>query len=126
MKTEEKAGHTPEPWLRDGLGIYALHHNGDYENGKPYLVNRFYASVQACTNQGGTMEEAYANARRIVAAVNGCEGIPTEALESGVVGKMREALEKCVDRLQYFIRQDDPELIRARAVLYAIKAKGEL
>jgi hypothetical protein len=35
----------------------------------------------------------YANARRIVAAVNACEGISTEALEQGVVAEMLEALE---------------------------------
>ena len=33
------------------------------------------------------------SARRIVAAVNAVEGIPTEALEAGVVREMAEALE---------------------------------
>ena len=32
------------------------------------------------------------DARRIVAAVNACKGIPTEALEAGVVGDMLRAL----------------------------------
>ena len=31
--------------------------------------------------------------RRMVASVNACAGIPTEALEAGVVGEMLEALE---------------------------------
>ena len=34
-----------------------------------------------------------ANARRICAAVNACAGIPTEALEQGVVGDLRQALD---------------------------------
>jgi hypothetical protein len=33
-----------------------------------------------------------ANARRIVAAVNACEGIPTEALEQRVVHELLDAL----------------------------------
>jgi hypothetical protein len=33
-----------------------------------------------------------ANARRIVAAVNACAGIPTEALEGGVVSELLDAL----------------------------------
>lgn len=35
----EKA--TPGPWLREELFVYVLHHNGDYKDGKPFLVNRF-------------------------------------------------------------------------------------
>src|SRR5690606_23921954 len=38
-------------------------------------------------------EVAAANARRIAATWNACEGIPTEALEAGVVREMVEALE---------------------------------
>lgn len=45
---------------------------------------------------GGTTsppDEEVANARRIVAAVNACQGINTEALEQGVVRELLEALE---------------------------------
>ncbi len=42
---------------------------------------------------GYTKAEGRANARRLVACWNACEGIPTAALEDGVVGEMLEALE---------------------------------
>lgn len=42
--------------------------------------------------QGHTVDEAHANARRIVAAVNATSGISTEALEAGVVAEMVEVL----------------------------------
>lgn len=41
---------------------------------------------------------------RIVAAWNACEGIPTEALEAGVVKDMLEALRRCVDDLECALR----------------------
>jgi hypothetical protein len=41
----------------------------------------------------GITAEQRANARRIVAAVNACEGIPTEALELGIVADLLAALE---------------------------------
>ena len=59
---------TPGPWERDGLLVYATHHNGDFRLGRPLLVNRFSARVDAYPNQGGTAEEAEANANLIVAA----------------------------------------------------------
>ena len=37
-------------------------------------------------------DEWEANARRLVAAVNACAGIPTEDLEADVVRRMRESL----------------------------------
>ena len=75
------AQHTPQPWLRDGLTVYALHHNGDYDHGKPRLVNRFSARVDALTHQGGTEEEAEANARLIAAA--------PDLLKAAVVARAR-------------------------------------
>ena len=43
-------------------------------------------------NNPETYDENKANARRICAVWNACEGIPTEALEAGVVKDMLEAL----------------------------------
>jgi hypothetical protein len=40
--------------------------------------------------------EGQANARRLAAAWNACEGIPTKALEAGVIGELVEALLKAV------------------------------
>lgn len=65
---------------------------------------------------------ALATSRRIVAAVNACEGISTEALEDGVVRELAIAL-KCM--LEVFAAEEEFEgfasVSRARAVLAKIK-----
>ena len=49
-------------------------------------------------NDGGAWEkETEANARRIVAAVNACEGLSTEALELGILTELRDALQAASD-----------------------------
>jgi hypothetical protein len=53
---------------------------------------------------GHNMEHGAANARRIVAAVNACDGIGTEALEAGIVWEMREALEACEVQLREYVQ----------------------
>jgi len=50
-----------------------------------------------------------ANARRIVAAVNGASTLSTEALEAGVVDKLVEALEWAMSELRGKTRYDDPQ-----------------
>ena len=42
-------------------------------------------------------KETEANGRRIVAAVNACEGLSTEALELGIVRELRDALQAASD-----------------------------
>lgn len=82
MKTEEKkAGHTPGPWQ---VNSHAVEQDTDQMG---------YVICYLETHDDRSESEQKANARRIVAAVNACESIPTEALERGVVGEMREALE---------------------------------
>lgn len=49
--------------------------------------------------EGGGYKIPETQARLIVAAVNACAGIPTEALEAGVVGEMQRALSDIVDNL---------------------------
>ncbi len=49
--------------------------------------------IAMCGMRARPPEEAMANARRVVAAVNACQGIPTEALEGGLVVQMLAALE---------------------------------
>jgi len=56
------AKHTPGPWLREGCFVYALH----IWRGR--AVNRFSAAISGYTSQGGTEDEALANARLIAAA----------------------------------------------------------
>jgi len=54
------------------------------------LIARVYAAAGLGTAEGA------ANARRIVAAVNACEGISTGALEQGVVADLLAACEEIV------------------------------
>jgi hypothetical protein len=70
--------HSPEPWRFENIpgrkGAGAVRDVGDF------VVAR-------------TLPEAMpGDARRIVAAVNACAGLPTEALESGVLALAIEAL----------------------------------
>ena len=80
--TSAPAGdHTAEPWRADmsngyrtaiKLGEHVVARA--YDPATPGHTSRTY-------NEGGANAEA--NARRIVACVNACAGIPTELLESG-------------------------------------------
>jgi len=49
----------------------------------------------------GPYEYLYVSAQRIFACVHACEGIPTEALESGVVREMVEAITEIVDHCNW-------------------------
>ena len=66
------ADHTKEPWLCDKRTVYALNKNG---------FNTFSTVVQDCNTSNSELE---ANARRIVACVNWCEGNSTEGMELAV------------------------------------------
>lgn len=70
------AEHTKEPWEFDGPRHSIIVWSG------PELRVCFMTSDGPCRE----------NARRICAAVNSLSGIPTEALEAGIVGDMVEAL----------------------------------
>jgi len=75
FKFEDGHGNECSP---DYLGAHAV----------PTMKKLAYGSIQS--------ETAEANARRIVACVNACEGIPTADLESGAVQRLVEALEALV------------------------------
>ena len=55
---------------------------------------------------GELTPERLAELRRIVACVNACDGIPTEALESGVV---RELIEAATRYLEVMMRESDDD-----------------
>jgi hypothetical protein len=100
------AEHTPEPWkVVDDV---------DVESGPQGAL--WYVSTAGA--RGRTLDEARANARRIVAAVNACAGLPTEVLEAN-------ALDSTVGRL--VIQRADllAELTRLRGRLQAM-ADAEL
>lgn len=68
------SGHTKEPWnVLDGIRISASIKNEIGGGSDSHCV--------ALTNKLMGAEVAEANARRIVACVNACDGIPTEYLE---------------------------------------------
>ena len=104
--TRQQAQHTPGPWeldvlLDEDIGFRirmgsSVPYRGIYE---PQHIIEWDPGVRPV--DGGEEPdaehlqylEAKANMERIVAAVNAVEGIPTEALEAGVVREMVEALE---------------------------------
>jgi len=109
MGVRSRTKHTPEPWeldireygfrIRMGsavpyTGVYKPQHLIEWDPGVYYAPD--YPETDAENRQ---YLEAEANARRIVACVNACEGIPTEALEAGVVRELVEALERCKEIL---------------------------
>lgn len=68
--------HAPEPWRFDGRTQILAADNGDH-------------GIIATMNRGRDFRgpECDANARRIVACVNACAGIPTAALEGATFGQ---------------------------------------
>jgi hypothetical protein len=68
MGTKDKQDHQPEPWIQDGRYILDA-------SGWTLASTRFPA-----------------DARRIIAAINAVQGIPTDALESWVVNVIGEPL----------------------------------
>ena len=57
--------------------------------------------------------------RRIMAAWNACEGIPTEALEPGVVKDMLKALQMALP----YVRNDNTASVMRAAIAKATEAK---
>lgn len=99
--------HTAEPWATNAKGQIS---SGDF------------SSVDGATIIGKCF--SYKDARRIVACVNYCAGIETEALEKSGVGLMsiyehRDELANEIDR----IRQQNAELVQ---LLKVIKIEGEI
>jgi hypothetical protein len=90
------SNHTPEPWesQSNSLTIYTLTDS---------TTNAIAVALCKETAGGSIVEwkEAKANQRRIAAAVNACAGIPTEALENGVVRELRERLDALTPLARY-------------------------
>lgn len=132
MKTETK--HTPEPWKAYGLAIYTEANRVHWLSGKDALQS-LIANVRDNYNQDPedvvdnppSMAEAEANASRIVACVNGCEGI----VDPSAVKELLEALEAVLfsaeamrDELESFQGfSGEPESMKAARAAIA-KARG--
>ena len=93
---QQAAAHTPEPWGDNDDGVILGNLDG-YTGVAPMV-----AAVVGYDDDGNATEEAKANTVRIVAAVNACEGIPTEALERGIVGEMLAALQEAREEIEYW------------------------
>jgi hypothetical protein len=86
--TKPATTHTPEPWAQDSNELFAV------------TADKDGLIVAETEIHDRTDEECYANARRIVAAVNACEGISTEALEQGAIAELLLQLRVLVDHVQ--------------------------
>ncbi|MFN7131594.1 MAG: hypothetical protein ACK4N5_05890 [Myxococcales bacterium] len=86
--------HTKEPW--------------QYDRTMERIVDGPNETILVGHNAFGVLVLSDANARRIVAAVNACAGLSTEALEKGVVGEMVKALRCAGEVLASRERSRDP------------------
>lgn len=73
--------HTKEPWRAEKIC------EANYEIGHDHGTNHIEVTATAITES---------NARRIVACVNACSGIPLEALENGTARQVRDELQSSV------------------------------
>lgn len=112
--TRRQAQHTPGPWELDVLldedigfrirmgssvpyrGIYEPQHIIEWDPGVRPVDDGEEPDIEHLQYL-----EAEANMERIVAAVNAVEGIPTEALEAGVIRELLEVLNDIVRRLEW-------------------------
>lgn len=105
---KDGSGHTPAPWRV---------HVDEVFGADGYQVMRF--------NGYGSTDQA--NARRIVACVNACEGIGTETLEAGLFhsgpaaladrDRLRERVKELESALQKIANHDGVSEIIARVAL---------
>jgi hypothetical protein len=87
MSNSQHTPHTPEPWNSQmDYSIWTI------VAPDPTGENPYGTYIAEIDGQGVGIfisdEQHEANARRICAAVNACQGIPTEALESGPVKEL--------------------------------------
>lgn len=111
---------TPEPWK---VGPYP-----EFSHNKVVCITNTETYVFSDTAIGE--DEDQANAERIVACVNACAGISTEALEQGVVKELYEQLLCCKAALEWksvvhALGANDWDHLYQRVCAALKKAKGE-
>lgn len=98
--------HTPEPW--------AIHEDA---SGDIFISGSYHTYIAEIGNPDE--DGAAADARRIVACVNACAGLPTEQLESGPLGGILNGaaglVSQCDDLLK--VKEDHDRLVRELDVL---------
>jgi hypothetical protein len=83
--------HSPEPWRIAGdtsIGPQGIGIMSADDEAVAVVLGPIVRPIDERTRE---------DARRIVASVNAMRGIPTEALETGVIAELREALQSFVD-----------------------------
>jgi len=110
--------HTKEPWYVSGTKIKSRQ--------KSIITEEDTAIIECFGAMSG--DDTTSDRFRIVAAVNACAGITTEALEGGVVKEVLEALKDIVfqtslEKDGFTVIRDDAVVDRARAAI--AKAEGE-
>ena len=87
------ASHTPEPWDCDrATTMYATPDESDAITMIEVRANVTHDGWDTVAFIEAIWPGARANALRIVAAVNACKGISTEALEQGVITELQQCL----------------------------------
>jgi hypothetical protein len=100
--------HTPGPWEHGNNGlIYGQYAEDDVE--APFVCDVIEDSAMQALGILSPVEEA--NARRICAAINACEGISTEALEQGIVAELLEKIQAVAELRRKWRSQDEAETI---------------
>ena len=95
--------HTPEPW---DIGVSA-------DNGLPCVdkVGSVFVEICECWGEVDDKEEteqSQANARRIVACINACAGIPTEDLEDAAGEETQwQRLELLAEDAKWYANKED-------------------
>jgi hypothetical protein len=101
-ETTQLISHTPEPWHFETQYDITTISSPDPTGENPY--GTYIAEIDGQDVGRYTPTEQHeANARRICAAVNACQGIPTEALESGLIACLASATPKLLEDLSYFL-----------------------
>ena len=131
----EQMQHTPWPWRLHPCIPVTIESEDPYGHGPMRVADmRGWGHLTGIGTCNFDNELAFAiqcaNARRIVACVNACEGIPTEALEAGVI---RDLIDAATRYLRVMTRDtdDDPncwaeeEFAEARLREVLAKVRGE-
>ena len=104
--------HTKGPWVTEVDLPYAVQPRIHAGAGHDEKLIACFGNVEP-----NAQDEWEANATRACAAVNACEGIPTEALEAGVVKDMLGALRNLCTAYASCNGEDHPAYIAARAAI---------
>ena len=96
---ETTAVHTPEPWRIIDQSCR------DYEGAEIGTGNKTVAVILTA-DAVEVAEEERTNARRIVAVINACQGISTEALEQGIVAELLANLKTLLEQIDEDVPTD--------------------